>query len=99
MSFERRELQLTLDEFRLVIDALHEFYDKQVTKAQPKDLKEDEEDTYKGRKIKEIHKLAFVQETLQYITTMYNVYADKVNPNVAAAYGIQTSNASDSSRE
>lgn len=99
MNSERKELLLTLDEFRLVIESLYDFYAKQVAKAQPKELKEDEEDKYMGRRIKEIHRLAFVQETLQYIITNYNIYADKLNPNVAEAYGLKINNPSDSSGE
>src|SRR5215468_11786959 len=95
---ERFPLPVTIDQLALIKDAVEDLYYKMVTKATPKPLKDYEEDHYKGKSKKEVQRLAYVQETLQYIMLVYNIRMNTLNPDVAASKGliIETDKATDS---
>lgn len=88
MNSEREALPLTIKQLRLIVDSLNEYYERQLNKVQPKELKPDEEDIYKGRRIKDRQRLGFIQETLQFVTLCYNIRIGQLNPDVAEAGGI-----------
>lgn len=88
MNSKREPLPLTIEELKLVVDALQVYYDRHVVKAQPKELKEREIDSYKGKQVKVRQELAFIQQTLQFAMLCYNIRIGKLNPDVAESGGI-----------
>jgi outer membrane receptor for monomeric catechols len=80
---ERDILPVTLAQHEIIVDALNTHYAKLVQRTV-----RHEEKTGSSRTRETIKKLAQIQETLQYITLLYNVKTLKLNEDVARSGGL-----------
>jgi len=83
MTEKRDILPLTLDQLKLVVAALNTHYYVNL-----KETMEKEDETELARTEETTKELAHIQETLQFVTLIYNLRTKQINEEVARAGGL-----------